>query len=118
VGKNLNVSVDVRNEGSLEGDEVVELYLRHPDTHGRTPIHALAGFERVHLKAGEKKTVAFSLDPRQLSVVRENGDRVEEPGKLEIFTGGGQPLEKALSGGQVLRATILLTGKNGVLISK
>jgi beta-glucosidase len=118
VGKTLTVSVDLRNEGGLEGDEVVELYLRHPDTHGRTPIHALAGFERVHLKAGEKKTVVFTLDPRQLSVVQESGDRVEEPGKLEIFTGGGQPLEKALAGGQVLRATVLLTGKDGVLLSK
>jgi beta-glucosidase len=111
VGKTVTVSVDVDNQGGLEGDEVVELYLRHPDTHGRTPIHALAGFERVHLKAGEKRTVRFDLNPRQLSVVRENGDRVEEPGKLEIFAGGGQPLAKAVSGGQVLQGGVLLTGK-------
>jgi beta-glucosidase len=93
----------------------VELYLRHPDEHGRTPIHALGGFERVHLKAGEKKTIRFDLDPRQLSVVKENGDRVEEPGKLEVYVGGEQPVSKAVAGGRVMRAEILLTGKDLVI---
>jgi beta-glucosidase len=115
IGKSLDVSVDVRNTGSRDGDEVVELYLRHPDVQGRTPIHALDGFERIHLKAGEKKTVRFTLSPRQLSIVKENGDRAEAPGKLEIYVGGEQPLEKAVANGKVLEKDILLSGPELVL---
>lgn len=115
VGQALDVSVDVENTGGMVGDEVVELYLKHPDVQGRTPLHALQGFERIHLGAGEKKTVHFTLSPRQLSIVKENGDRVEQPGKLEIYTGGGQPLPAAVADGSVLRRTISLTGQEVVL---
>ena len=110
VGKPLTVSVEVTNTGGREGDEVVELYLKHPDMQGRTPIRALEGFERIHLGAGEKKTVRFTLTPRQLSVVKENGDRVVLPGKLEIYAGGCQPSEGAVKMGKVLTAHLALTG--------
>jgi beta-glucosidase len=115
IGQALDVSVDVANTGDREGDEVVELYLKHPDAAGRTPIHALDGFDRIHLKAGEKKTVHFTLSPRQLSVVRDNGDRAEQPGKLDIYTGGEQPSDKAVAAGAVLRAEVSLTGPELIL---
>ena len=54
----VKVSVDVKNSGAKEGDEVVELYVTHPDVTG-APIRALAGFARVHLAAGEQRTVAI-----------------------------------------------------------
>jgi beta-glucosidase len=82
---------------------------------GRTPIRTLQGFMRIHLKPGEKQTVRFELDPRQLSVVRENGDRMEEAGKLDVYAGGGQPLEKALSRGETLHAAVVLTGGSLVI---
>ena len=115
IGGPVDVSVDVTNTGAREGDEVVELYLRHPGVQGRTPLHALDGFERIHLSPGEKKTVHFTLSSRQLSVVKENGDRVEQPGKLEIYLGGEQPSEKAVSAGRVLRKEVSLTGSELVL---
>jgi beta-glucosidase len=115
IGTPLEVSVDVQNTGAREGDEVVELYLRHPDAAGRTPIHALDGFDRIHLKAGEKKTVHFTLSARQLSVVEDSGDRVEQPGKLDIYIGGEQPSEKAVAGGAVLRTQTSLAGRKLVI---
>lgn len=94
-GKEVPVSVTVQNTGDRDGDEVVELYVRHLHVEGRAPIHALAGFTRVHLKAGEKRTVSFTLSPRALSLVRDNGQRIEGAGTVEIFAGGGQPLAGA-----------------------
>ncbi len=88
---NLRVSVEVMNSGPVAGDEVVQLYLTHLNAPVPVPIRALAGFSRVHLKPGESKMVSFNLAPRQLSVIENNGKRVELPGKFRIEVGGKQP---------------------------
>jgi beta-glucosidase len=108
----VSVRVTVQNTGSREGDEVVELYVRHLHVAGSAPIHALAGFTRVHLRPGEKKIVSFVLSPRALSLVREDGRRVEEEGKVEIFAGGGQPLAGAIADGSVVHGTVNIAGKS------
>jgi beta-glucosidase len=86
-----SVSVDVTNSGAMDGDEVVQLYVSHPGA-ADAPIRALAGFQRVHLRKGETKTVTFTLDDRRLSVVDAQGVRRVTPGKVEFWVGGGQPV--------------------------
>lgn len=93
-GSTETVSVDVSNTGSMAGDEVVELYLTHPDVPG-APLRALEGFQRIHLAPGESKTVSFMLHPRQLSTVDPGGKRRIAPGKVEVWIGGGQPVTPA-----------------------
>ncbi|SNC76523.1 beta-glucosidase [Hymenobacter gelipurpurascens] len=111
-GKPVTVSVEVQNTGKRPGDEVVQLYVRHPDGKGRVALHALEGFRRVPLKAGEKKTVQFTLTPRQLSRLNEQAQRLEQPGKVQLFAGGGQPLGQSVAAGNVLKADMTLTGKS------
>jgi beta-glucosidase len=86
----VNISVDVKNTGAVEGDEVVQLYVAHPDVSG-APIRALAGFMRVHLAAGEQRSVSIPLCDRQFSIVDENGKRRILAGLIEVSIGGGQP---------------------------
>ncbi|MDR3189101.1 MAG: glycoside hydrolase family 3 C-terminal domain-containing protein, partial [Prevotellaceae bacterium] len=66
VGDNIAVSVEVTNTGKYDGDEVVQLYVAHEDAKRRVPIRSLQGFRRVHIKAGETKTVSFTLTPQQV----------------------------------------------------
>ncbi len=87
------VSVDVTNAGDMDGDEVVQLYVTHPDV-SPAPIRALQGFERIFLKKGDTKTVSFTLKDRALSVVGEDGDRRVPKGKVELWVGGGQPVSR------------------------
>ncbi len=89
-GDPLRVEADVRNQGLIAGDEVVELYLTPPEN-GLSPIHALAGFERVHLQPGESRHVSFTLDARQLSEVDARGDRAVRAGSYRVSVGGSQP---------------------------
>ncbi|MDB5671839.1 MAG: glucan 1,4-alpha-glucosidase, partial [Alphaproteobacteria bacterium] len=89
----VSVSVDVTNQGAMDGDEVVQLYLRHPGLAG-APIRALEGFERIHLVRGETRTITFQLDPRALSIVDPAGARMVVPGEVEIWVGGGQPVAR------------------------
>ena len=112
VNSNVTVTAEVENSGTVEGDEVVQLYVKHLQATGKAPIHALEGFERIHLKPGEKKTVHFLLTPRQLSVVQESGDRVEAPGKLLISVGGGQPAgPEGSKGPQAIQVPLTLQGQ-------
>ncbi len=89
-GDTLTVEADVTNTGAKAGDEVAELYLAPPKT-AVSPAHALAGFERVNLNAGETRHIAFQLDPRTLSQVDDKGVRAVIPGTYRIFIGGSQP---------------------------
>ena len=87
----VTISVEVKNTGSVAGDEVVQLYLTHPGVHG-APLRSLAGFLRIHLDRGEKRTVEFVLRERDLSVVDEAGKHRVIPGKVDVWIGGGQPV--------------------------
>ena len=89
-GNPLDVEVDVKNTGKRDGDEVAELYISFPKLPG-APLHALRGFTRVHLKAGEQTHVKLTLSPRDLSYVNEAGDRFVSTGDYVITVGGGQP---------------------------
>ncbi len=89
-GDALTVAAEVRNTGSVPGDEVAELYLLPPKTE-LSPQRALVGFHRVHLAPGESKQVEFALGPRQLSVVDAQGNRSMSAGSYALSLGGGQP---------------------------
>ena len=88
-GDPLHVQVDVKNAAGPAGDEVVELYLSFPQLPG-TPIRALRGFQRVHIDAGATQHVEFTLNPRDLSMVNDAGDRLVAPGSYEVSVGGSQ----------------------------
>lgn len=85
------VSVDITNTGDRDGDEVAELYIKDEKASTPRPICQLEGFERIHLKKGETKTVSFTITPRQLSMINKKKQRVVEPGWFTIFAGGKQP---------------------------
>jgi len=89
-GQELELSAEVRNTGGREADEVAELYLI-PPADELAPRRALAGIERVHLRAGEARTVHFTLSPRQLSTVDGDGARWIKPGIYRMAIGGAQP---------------------------
>lgn len=60
-GDKTTVTADITNTGGRAGVEVVQLYISPPDSPVKRPIKQLAGFQRVELKPGEKKTVTFEL---------------------------------------------------------
>jgi beta-glucosidase len=85
----LTVSVDVRNAGDREGDEVVQLYVHDVESRVKRPIRELRGFERIRLKPGEKRRVSFTLKGEQLAFYDVNRhDFVVEPGKFDVMVGG------------------------------
>ncbi len=103
-GEPLTATVNVRNTGTVAGDEVVEAYVKTPQRDG--PLDSLAGFQRVRLEAGESRDVTLTLDPRALSSVDSQGDRAVLPGRYQLSLGGAQPGET----GQKAEAAFVVRG--------
>jgi beta-glucosidase len=103
-GQPLTVEGELRNTGTVAGEEVAELYLTPPKT-DVSPRLALIAFQRVHLSPGESKHLQFDLSPRQLSVVDNQGHRAVAAGSYTLYLGGGQPGDA-----QDLHATFAIEG--------
>jgi beta-glucosidase len=107
-GDALTVEVNVKNTGSIAGDEVSELYLIPPQS-SLAPKLALAGFQRFHLDPGATRHVTFTLDPRTLSQVDEKGIRAVISGHYKLSLGSSQPDGDAASTAQ--SATFSIAGR-------
>ncbi|SDX63951.1 beta-glucosidase [Lutibacter oricola] len=93
---NLEVNVKVSNIGDMDGDEIVQVYVRDVEAEHIVPIKSLKGFKRVHVPAGESKTVSINLPYEAFSYydVSSKEFKVEE-GKFEILI--GQSSEKIVA---------------------
>ncbi|MBC9796845.1 glycoside hydrolase family 3 N-terminal domain-containing protein [Sinomicrobium weinanense] len=75
------------NTGARPGDEVVQLYLRDEVSSVVSPKKQLKAFRRIHLKAGEEKTLEFQLKPEDLMLWNTRGKWVAEAGKFILMIG-------------------------------
>jgi beta-glucosidase len=84
---NVTVSFDVKNTGARAGDEVVQLYTRDLVSSVTTYEKNLRGFDRLSLKAGETRTVTFTLTPEDLALWDRQMRFVVEPGMFKVMIG-------------------------------
>lgn len=99
--KTVRVSVNVRNTGSRDGKEVVQLYVNDRVSSVTTPQKMLKGFDKIELKAGEQKTVTFDLPYDELALWNASMQRVVEPGEFAVMIGRSAE-DIALSGSFVV----------------
>jgi len=81
----ITIACQIKNIGSCDGDEIVQLYLRDCISSIVRPVKQLVGFARVPLKIGESKTVEFEVDMKQLAFHDLDMNQVVEPGKIEVY---------------------------------
>jgi len=88
----LDVKVRIKNTGSVDSDEVPQVYLGAPSeipSGVQFPVRALVAFDRVHLSAGEAKTVTLHVEPRLLQYwSTKSGAWETAAGKREVSVGG------------------------------
>ncbi|MDD3333873.1 MAG: glycoside hydrolase family 3 C-terminal domain-containing protein, partial [Eubacteriales bacterium] len=85
------VTVTVKNTGSMDGEETVEVYLKDCDFPAAVPNGSLCAFLRVPLKAGEKKTVSLPIEKKAFETVDERGNRAVTGKRFFLSVGGSQP---------------------------
>lgn len=86
-GAAVTISCQVKNTGSVAGDEVVQLYIRRPVASVAQPVKSLKGFKRVTLQPGEQKTIRFELPLGVLSLHDAELRNVVEPGSVQVMIG-------------------------------
>ncbi|HCD51495.1 MAG TPA: glucan 1,4-alpha-glucosidase [Balneolaceae bacterium] len=84
----VKVSVEIKNTGEFDGDEVVQLYVSFPGSKVKRPIKDLRGFRRIHLKKGESKHIEFLVYSKDLRYWDPDKDKwIFEVGPVEILVG-------------------------------
>lgn len=82
----LTVKVTVKNTGSREGQEVVQLYIADKKSSLPRPLKELKGFKKIKLTPGESKEVSFVIDKEALSFFDDTKHAwMAEPGKFEAI---------------------------------
>lgn len=85
---NITATIMVKNTGSRDADEVVQLYIRDLVASISRPVKELKGFQRIHLAAGESKQVSFEITPDMLKLYNAELKHVIEKGDFQIMVGG------------------------------
>ena len=80
-------AVTITNTGKYDGEEIVQLYLRDKVGSIVRPVKELKDFRKIALKAGESKTVTFTIDKEKLSFYNQQLQWVAEPGDFELMIG-------------------------------
>jgi beta-glucosidase len=85
--ESITVSVNIKNTGSVKGEEVVQLYLRDKVGSVVRPIIELKDFQKISLNRGETKTIQFTIDNQKLSFYNNALEFGSEPGDFDLMIG-------------------------------
>lgn len=94
--QNVQVKVAVTNTTDVDGEEVVQLYLRDRFASVTRPVKELKGFEKVSIEAGATKTITFNLTEKELGFYDADYNWVVEPGLFDVMVGTNS--QEGLSG--------------------
>ncbi len=96
-GENINITIDIKNTSDINGDEIVQLYIRDNYSTVTRPVKELKDYKRISLKAGEEKTISFSIPYKNLGFYNTDDKYVIEPGEFTIMVGGTSNSNKLMS---------------------
>lgn len=83
----ITATVTVTNTGERDGKEIVQMYIRDMLASSTRAVRELKGFQKVMLKAGESRTVTFTITPDLLEFYNSELEKVAEPGEFKVFIG-------------------------------
>ncbi|RPI73244.1 MAG: glycosyl hydrolase [Ignavibacteriales bacterium] len=84
---NLTITVKVKNTGSYDGEEVVQLYVQDLVASVTRPIKELKRFEKIFLKKGEEKEITFNISEKDLRFTGQQMKTISEPGDFKVYIG-------------------------------
>jgi beta-glucosidase len=93
----IEATVAVTNKGAVDGEEVVQLYIRDIVGSVTRPVKELKDFQKVLIKAGESKKISFTLTTEDLSFYRADMSWGAEPGQFDVYIGGSSEQVKKKS---------------------
>lgn len=113
----VEIRVDIENTGSMAGDEVAQLYLSDLYASMTRPVMALAGFKRVFIAPGEKKTITFILNMSQTAFWDRNQKWKVEAGEFDVMVGSSSH-DIRLRDNFRITENLFIDGKNRAFYTK
>lgn len=107
VYQNGTIIATVENQGTVDTDEVVQVYIKSETSNDAPRNPKLCAFKRIFVKAGETVTTELAIVSRAFTVVDEHGERYIPEGQFQLYVGFGQPDAR----------TEALTGKKSIVIT-
>ncbi len=86
-GEELVVTVDVKNTSEIDGEEIVQLYIRDKVGSVTLPVKELKAFEKISLRAGEIKKLSFSINEDMIKIFDKNREWKAESGEFDLWIG-------------------------------
>ncbi|MDA3900610.1 MAG: glycoside hydrolase family 3 C-terminal domain-containing protein [Spirochaetes bacterium] len=96
-GQNIDITCAVKNNGTHEGIETAQVYLRDLESKWTVPQFSLVAFKSIRLKPGEEKNITLTVSADQMKVITDTGEKVFEKGGFELLLGGKGPFEKTIT---------------------
>jgi len=93
--QSINISVDIKNIGSINADEVVQLYLTINNVKEELPVSTLVNFKRVSINKGANSKVSFSVPYNEFSFINSKGEKIQHIGKATITIANASPGERS-----------------------
>ncbi len=84
----INVTVDLRNIGDYNAEEVVQLYIQDMQGSVTRPVKELKNFKKVSIPKGEQKTITFEISESDLRFYNSKLEYISEAGTFKVFVGG------------------------------
>lgn len=107
VYQNSTITAIVENQGTVDTDEVVQVYIKSETSSDASRNPELCAFKRIFVKAGETFTTELPIVSHAFTVVNEHGERYIPEGKFQLYVGFGQPDAR----------TEALTGKKSIVVT-
>ena len=95
--KDGSLSVTVQNTGARCADEVVQVYVKDLDSSYAVKNHSLCAFRRIHLAAGEAKTVTLPIGEKAFQAIGEDGKPTKLGKRFILYVGGSQPDSRSVA---------------------
>lgn len=93
--QSIDVSVDIKNIGSINADEVVQLYLTIDNKTEQLPFSSLVNFKRVAISKGANSTVSFSIPYSEFAFINSKGKERQHKGKATLTIANAAPVERS-----------------------
>lgn len=100
----IELEVELENQGNMDTEEVVQIYIKNMDSEYAVANHSLCAFQRIHVSAGENIKIGIAVRNRAMCVVDQQGNRKIDGHHYKLFAGTSQPDERSVE----------LTGKRPV----
>ncbi len=85
------ILAEIENIGTCDTGEVLQVYIKNLDSAYAVRNHSLCAFQRVQLKEGEHKTLELPISEQAFLVVNDDGERVQDGSRYQLYVGFGQP---------------------------